>query len=554
MKIPWKGLAILAVLIIAIVMDIPTIRTYMPVEDSVKQQKIETQLQKMQQIMAPLKKMQLALVEVKQSRIRLLVEEGQVFPENHPILKKILKDNFTVNEEGNSIFLKLKESADKDVFISDIANQINGLLTNARKIKDIRIDERLGVIVFDVGQGNRLSNLTEPMKTFLGNDYELSYRGDQNLYLTREKPMENVISLGLDLQGGMYQDIGVKVDEVVISILDRLSEELEDNLISDNVNYESVARISETEIEVQLEPDERFELTGEAYKRLLERNYDVTTEDNGFLITLKSDEIKRIKKRAIEQALETIRNRIDQLGVKEPSIQLRGVDSDSIIIQLPGLTDPDQARRVIGTVAVLNFQLVAAEGSVENPGPDQVVMYEEIRDPTTKEVLSTRPYLLEKKIQLQGNRVRDSRVGFLPTTGAAYVSLSLDDQGKEQFAEITRNNVGRQLAIVLDGKVQSAPRINEEIAGGEAQISGSFTPEDATELALVLRSGALPAPIVINEERTVGPSLGLDSIKKSMVALALGFMAVVVFMIIYYNVAGIFSVVALFFNLLLIGA
>ena len=209
---------------------------------------------------------------------------------------------------------------------------------------------------------------------------------------------------------------------------------------------------------------------------------------------------------------------------------------------------------MIGTVAVLNFQLVANQGSVENPGKDQIVLYEEIRDPVTKEVLSTRPYLLEKKIQLPGDRVRDSRVGFLPTTGAAYVSLSLDDKGKDEFAEVTRNNVGRLLAIVLDGKVQSAPRLNEEISGGEAQISGSFTPEEATELALVLRSGALPAPIVINEERTVGPSLGLDSILKSMWALALGFVGVMIFMIVYYNVAGVFSVIALIFNLLLIAA
>ena len=554
MKIPWKGLAILAVLIIAIVMDIPTMLTFMPVDDSIKQEKTEAHLQRMQEIMSPLKKVQLALVELKQNRIRLMVEKGTTLPENHPILQNILQDNFTVQSGDDGILLKLKESADEDVFISDVADQLNGMLTNVRKIKGIRLHDVQRAIVFDVENGKRLSDLAEPMKTLLGDDFEISLREDQNLYITREKQMANVISLGLDLQGGMYQDVGVRVDDVVISILDRLTEELEDNLINDNVNYESVSRISGSEIEVLLEADESFELTGEAYTRLLDRNYEVVAQDGGYIITLKEDEIARIKKKAIEQALETIRNRIDQLGVKEPSIQLRG--EDSIIIQLPGLKDPDQARRVIGTVAVLNFHLVAIgnEGTLENPAKNQVIMYEEIRDPTTKEVLSTRPYLLEKKVQLQGDRIRDSRVGFLPTTGAAYVSLSLDDRGKEEFAEITRNNVGRLLAIVLDGKVQSAPRLNEEISGGEAQITGSFTPEDATELALVLRSGALPAPIVINEERTVGPSLGLDSIMKSLFALSLGFVVVMIFMIIYYNVAGLFSVLALLFNLLLIAA
>lgn len=552
MKIPWKGLGILAVLIIAIIMDIPTVTTFMPVEDSVKQENIQTHLQEMQDLMAPLKKMQMALVELEQNRIKLIVDKGAGFPDQHPILDEILQDNFAVQAGDGEILLKLKDSADKDVFISDVADQLNGLLSNVRKIKAIRFHDVQREIVFDVETGKRLSHLAEPVKTMLGDDYEISYREEQSLYITREKTKSNVISLGLDLQGGMYQDIGVKVDEVVVAILDRLVEELEDNLINDNVNYESVTRISGSQIEVMLEPDESFELTGEEYKRLLERNYEVTAQDSGYLITLNEDEIGRIKKRAIEQALETIRNRIDQLGVKEPSIQLRG--EDSIIIQLPGLKDPDQARRVIGTVAVLNFHFVANEGSMENPGKDQVVMFEEIRDPTTKEVLSTRPYLLEKKIQLQGDRIRDSRVGFLPTTGAAYVSLSLDDRGKEEFAEITRNNVGRLLAIVLDGKVQSAPRINEEISGGEAQITGSFTPEDATELALVLRSGALPAPIIINEERTVGPSLGLDSIMKSLFALSLGFVAVIIFMVIYYNVAGIFSVLALLFNLILIAA
>jgi len=552
MKIPWKALAILAVLVISIILNIPTIRTNMPVDENVAKENMVKELKRMQDLLNPLKKIHLALIESKDNQIRIMADKDFDYPVDHPILSDIIKDNFTISKDDKGTLLVLKPDANKDVFVTDIGNQLNGLFTNARKIENIQLDENGNTIIFNVKKGKRLSPLIEPTKTLLAGNFEISYKEELNQYHTRPKELENVISMGLDLQGGMYQDIGVKTDEVIIAILDRLTEELEDNLISDNVNYESVSRISDTEIEIILEPEELFELTGSDYTRLLERTYDVTKTDQGYLVTLLADEITRIKKRAIEQALETIRNRIDQLGVKEPSIQQRG--DDSIIIQLPGLKDPDQARRVIGTVAVLHFQFVADKGSIDNPGKDQVVLYEEIRDPTTKEVLSNRPWLVEKKIQMQGDRIRDSRVNFLQTTGAAYVGLSFDSIGKDEFAVVTRNNVGRMLAIVLDGKVQSAPRINEEIAGGEAQISGSFTTEEATELALVLRSGSLPAPIIINEERTVGPSLGADSIRKSLIALCIGFAGVMVFMVVYYNVSGFFSVIALLFNLSLIGA
>jgi preprotein translocase subunit SecD len=552
MKIPWKGLGILAVLALAIWLNMPTIQTFIPEDEAVTKQRLEAELHRMQELIDPLRKIQLALTEVQRNRIRLLTETDFQYPLEHPILRSILADHYLVEHIEGSVFLKLKPKVDRDVFVSKTADQLNGLLTNVRKIEQIALSTDGRTIVFQMAPDQRMSPLAEPLKSLLEGRFELSYREEDDQYLTRWKERENVINLGLDLQGGMYLDIGVKTEEVIIAIMDRLAEELEDQLIADNINYEAVERIADHQVLLLLEPEERFNPTGEEYQRLLDRGFDVAQQDNGFLISLVAEEIDRVKKRAVEQALETIRNRIDQLGVKEPSIQLRG--EESIIIQLPGLQDPDQARRIIGTVAVLNFQFVTDEGSIENPDYDQEVLYEEIRDPATKEVISTRPYLVEKRIQMTGERVRDSRVGFLQTTGGAYVSLSLDDIGKREFADITRNNVGRLLAIVLDGKIQSAPRINEEIAGGEAQITGSFTPEEASELALVLRSGALPAPIIINEERTVGPSLGADSIRKSLIALCIGFAAVIFFMMIYYEVAGIFSVLALLFNLFLIGA
>ncbi len=551
MKIPWKGLAILAVLIAAIGYNIPTVLTFMPEEEAVKIKGTEQQFERIKLLYKPLKDINLAVVDVKKKRLQLMTEDAFEYPMDHPILNKILENNFRYEKDETGAYLCLKKDADKNVFLSHVADKLNGMFTNVRKIENVSLSDDKRSIIFKVAEGKRLSPQGEPLLTFLDDKLEVSYKDQESTYVTRPKQMDNVISLGLDLQGGMYQDIGVEVDEVILSVLDRMVGELEDNLIDDAINYISVTRIGNNQIEILLEEDENLDLEGDNYKRLLGSVYETLKTEEGYLISLKADEITRIKKKAIEQALETIRNRIDQLGVKEPSIQLQG--DDSIIIQLPGLKDPDQARRVIGTTAVLEFKLVANEGSMENPGKDNEVLFEETRDPLTKEVISTRPYLLEKKVLLQGDRIRDSRVTF-SQTGQASVSLSLDDKGKRTFADITRNNTGRLLAIVLDGKVQSAPRINEEIAGGEAVITGSFSPEDAAELALVLRSGALPAPIKINEERTIGPSLGEDSIRKSLIALCIGFATVMLFMMVYYEVAGAFAVMALLFNFSLIAA
>ncbi|MCG8334904.1 MAG: protein translocase subunit SecD [Proteobacteria bacterium] len=551
MKIPWKGLAILAVLAAAIAYNIPTVLSVLPQEEGSKTAQVEQQFQRIKQLYKPLKEINLALVEIKNKRLMLMTEEGFEYPVGHPILEKILEDNFRHEKTNQGDFLYLREGADKSVFLSHIADKLNGLFTNVRKIEKLSLSENKTSVVFEMQEGKRLNAQGEPLQTFLDDKLEVSYREEENRYYTRPKPRKNVISRGLDLQGGMYMDIGVKSDAVVDAVLTRMVEDLEDVMIEEAVNYVSVSKIDNNQIEIVIEEDESFELQGDAYERLLGAIYDSEKTESGYLVTLKEDEITRIKRKAIEQALETIRNRIDQLGVREPSIQLQG--DNSIIIQLPGLEDPDQARRVIGTTAVLEFMLVANNASVDNPGNDNVVLMEEIRDPLTKEVVSTRPYVLEKKVLLQGDRIRDSRVSF-SQTGQASVSLSLDDKGKRIFADITRNNVGRLLAIVLDSKVQSAPRINEEIAGGEAVITGNFSPEEAAELALVLRSGALPAPIEINEERTVGPSLGEDSIRKSIIALAIGFAAVIFFMMIYYEVAGMFAVMALLFNLSLIAA
>ncbi len=551
MKIPWKGVAILGVLIISIFYDLPTFFTFMPEDDFVKKQKIEQRFDVMEKQFNELKGLGLALSEVDKKRIQLVMDEGATYPQSHPVLDKILDDNFIYIKNDDGSFLQLKEGKEREIFITKISNQINGVLTNIRKIKEIGLDEDKTSIYLNLEKGKRISPQAEPFLSLLGDDFELSFQEDKERFVTRNKQMDRVVNLGLDLQGGMYLDIGVKTEVVIKSVLSRVAEEIEDLIIDDNINYETVELLGENQIEIILDVDEQFNLDGEKYTRLLDFNYEVEEKENGFLITLKEEEITRIREKSIEQALETIRNRIDQLGVKEPSVQRQG--EDSVIIQLPGLKDPDQARRVIGRVAVLDFMAVAENGSVDNPGEDNVIRYQENRDSLTKELISTVPYVLEKNVLLKGDRIRDARVGF-QQTGTAYVSMSFDSVGKDLFAEITGKYVNRRMAIVLDGKVQSAPRINEKISGGEAQITGSFSPEEASELALVLRSGALPAPIFIHEERTVGASLGEDSIRQALISLSVGFVGVIIFMMIYYRVAGIFSVLALLFNLLLIVA
>lgn len=551
MKIPWKGLGILLVLLIAVFYDVPTFKLLVPQDEQVQKEKVEAKLQEVKVLYEPFKKIGIALIKPDRSGIQLVVEGEYRFPEDNAIFESILKDNFTYDHSDKGHFLNFNENADEDVFVSDVSDQINGVIKNAKKIEKVYLDENGQAIVFDVKEGKRLSPLVDPLKTMLGESLDLSFQEDQNRYISRSKAEPNVVNLGLDLQGGMYLDIGIKTEEIYISVMEQLVEDIEDQLIEDNVNYDTVNRIDVNKVEVIFEVDENFELTGDKYDRLLANNFEVVKKELGYEITLTADEEKRIENKSLKLALEVIRNRIDQLGVKEPSVQQQG--DSSIIVQLPGLKDPEQARRVIAKAASLQFMLVSEDGSIDNPSRKQMVLQREVREPITKELISSTPVLLEKKIQLTGKQVRDSRVQF-SQTGTASVGLVFDSAGKDGFSELTKNNVGRQLAIVLDGVVYSSPVIRTHIPNGEAVIEGTFSPEEASELAMVLRSGALPAPIKIHEERTVGASLGEDSIRQSIVAFCVGFAVVILFMMIYYGVSGIFSVLALIFNILLIVA
>jgi SecD/SecF fusion protein len=256
------------------------------------------------------------------------------------------------------------------------------------------------------------------------------------------------------------------------------------------------------------------------------------------------------KKDAVDRAIEIIRNRIDEFGVAEPSIQKQG--QDQIVVQLPGITDRQRALELIGRTAHLEFKLVNSDfvklkEALEGKIPEGYELKTFEKDNKRQKLL------LEKEASLSGECIVDAQVKFDQSGfGEPYVSLKFNSEGAKKFARLTRNNVGRQLAIVLDGKIHSAPVIREPIPSGEAQITGRFTFQEASDLAIILRVGALPAPMYIEEERTIGPLLGQDSIKSGIMACVIGGVSVLIFMAIYYLLAGLIANIALILNLIII--
>lgn len=249
---------------------------------------------------------------------------------------------------------------------------------------------------------------------------------------------------------------------------------------------------------------------------------------------------------AVERALEIVRNRIDEFGVKEPLVQIQGIDQ--IVIQLPGMTDRQRALDLIGKTALLEFKLVSSDASsISDALAGNVPEGMEIKEHEDEKLL------LNKTAELTGEYLETADVRFDQSSfGQPIVAMKLKGEGIKKFADVTRNNVDRRLAIVLDGRIYSAPKINEPIPNGEAVITGRFTPDEAKDLAIVLRSGTLPAPLVIEEERTVGPLLGQDSIRKGIMASLIGALLIFSFMVFYYRMSGFIADFALLLNILII--
>jgi preprotein translocase subunit SecD len=370
---------------------------------------------------------------------------------------------------------------------------------------------------------------------------------------------QDKIHLGLDLQGGMHLILEVETAEAVESEMERIKNDLKNDLNKEKIFAVSVERVQGDKIEVLLlnpEVKKKFDVYLDDEYPILKQVGDPQQEGDRVKVFLEMDprQIADIKKSSVEQALETIRNRIDEFGVSEPEIARQG--TDRILIQLPGVDDPQRAKKLIGDTALLEFKLVdegydvgrALAGDI--PFGD-VILYERQEDPKTGAVRKI-PYVIQDKALMTGDALKDARVRF-NEFNRPEVTLSLNAAGARQFDRITAENVGRRLAIILDNNVYSAPVIEERISGGEARIkSTTFTLEEAKDLAIVLRAGSLPAPVKILEERTVGPSLGQDSIRKGITSIIIGGILVVLFMIIYYKAAGIVADLALIMNLLII--
>ena len=388
------------------------------------------------------------------------------------------------------------------------------------------------------------------------------------------------LRLGLDLQGGMHIVLKVNLNQAEINALDFAANDLKDTLAEKNISAVRTPSQNTQAITFTLPNSGAIEQVQSLVKEEFpDIDAKIETKEGSFpriLVTLNQAKKDYIRTHAVDQSLEILRNRIDQFGVAEPAIIRQG--EDEIVIQLPGVKDQKRAMKLIGDTAQLEFKLVAEDAglnlpelisqaiasgqwqegqdsgklnrALQNSLPEGASIYFEKNKDATTGVETSTPLLLENKTLMTGDMVKDAQVRIGGTFNEPYVSLDLTGRGGKVFANITEQNVGKRMAIVLDSQVRSAPVIRERILGGSAQISGSFTHEEATDLAIVLRVGALPAPVDVIQNMSVGASLGQDSISKGLTSGVFGTILVVGFMLIYYRLSGFIANGALFLNIL----
>jgi preprotein translocase subunit SecD len=374
--------------------------------------------------------------------------------------------------------------------------------------------------------------------------------------------MKNRIHLGLDLQGGMHLVLEVDTAKAMESTVDRLANNIKEVLMEKRVRFRSVERKPDNTISIELPGKEARadleKLLPEQFPDLEVKSVDVGEGREKVVLKYREKRIADIKKTMVDQSLETIRNRVDQFGVTEPEIIPEG--DDRILIQLPGVKDPKRAIDLIGKTALLEFKLVDEEHSLEDAlrgnVPAGSILMKGAREGGEKTTgRRDTMYLLKERTLLTGQSLENAQVKISDRFGEPYVAIKFNPQGARDFDRITGENVNKRLAIILDGAVYSAPVIKERISGGDAQITGSFTMDDAKDLAIVLRAGSLPAPVKILEQRTVGPSLGQDSIDKGIFSTIIGTLLVVAFMVLYYRLSGFVANLALVLNIvILLGA
>jgi preprotein translocase subunit SecD len=381
------------------------------------------------------------------------------------------------------------------------------------------------------------------------------------------------ITLGLDLQGGIHLVMEVEEDRAVEIAVDRAVNAIQDQLVEQRIPVESVKRTGSIQVVLSFQNTElkpQIQKVMEDFPSFFEVEKSSTAQS--LVYELREAEIKRIKDSATNQALETIRNRIDQFGVAEPLIQRQGLKQ--IVVQLPGIKEPKRAKDLIKETALLEFKMLDESSNLVMELPqripkgkeDEIIKQFQGRLPEGTQILFERmlekdtgrefrvPYLVKKRVMLAGDVLSDARVS-IGQFNEPYVSVTFDAKGAREFDRITAENVKKRMAIVLDNTVYSAPVIQERISGGRAQISGTFSMQEANDLAIVLRAGALPAPLKIIQDLTVGPTLGRDSIEKGIRSTLIAGAMVILFMAVYYRLSGVIADAALALNLIcLVGA
>jgi preprotein translocase subunit SecD len=364
--------------------------------------------------------------------------------------------------------------------------------------------------------------------------------------------------LGLDLQGGSYLLLEVDSNYVKKEKLDQVRDDVRRVLREAKIGYTGlVGRTDYVEVRISKDTDAPTALTklrelSQPLGGLLgssgQRSLEVSDAGGGLIrLTVPQAAITERIRQTIEQSIQIVERRVNQLGTVEPIIQRQG--TDRILVQVPGLQDPTELKRILGKTAKMEFRMV--DSTVP---PDQAAQG---RIPADSELLMSAqtpkvPYVIKKQVLVSGGDLTDAQPGFDQRTNEPIVSFRFNTAGSRKFAQATSENVGQPFAIVLDNEVISAPVIREPITGGSGQISGSFTVQQANELALLLRAGALPAPLTVIEERTVGPGLGQDSIEKGELAAYIGSIMVIVFMLVTYRLFGVFANVAVAINVAMI--
>ncbi len=349
------------------------------------------------------------------------------------------------------------------------------------------------------------------------------------------------VNLGLDLQGGSNLLLQVKIDDVVKERMSSIEDSARQILRENKIRYQNL-QAGAASVKVKIE-NLNARNKAAALFRKIDSGIEVTeTEDGNLEIAYNDVELNKLKMRVVDQSIEIVRRRIDELGTKEPVIQSQG--TDRIVVQLPGLQNPEYVKTLLGKTAKMSFHLVDSRSTAAEARRGKLSATSKLAQGSEGEY-----YVISRKPIIGGENLVDAQPSF--QEGEPVVSFKFNSLGGKKFGEVTKNNIGERLAIVLDNEVISAPTIQSAIMGGSGIISGSFTVKSANDLALLLRSGALPAPLEVLEERTVGAGLGADSIREGIVASLIGLVAVVVFMVAAYGLFGVFTTITVFANLIL---